>query len=97
MELGRNRNIEHDDEEDVLIDQVDLQSGPTAPGHYDRPRFDYPTVKENWTENGYLFGNQNGRSIYNMIIEGATGVLFMLVLVISLAKFHREDTKISWS
>lgn len=44
------------------------------------PRIALPDVEYSWLHKGYLFGNRNGRSIYNMVVEGTCGFAFLLVL-----------------
>lgn len=55
-----------------------------------KPRFDYPRIKLEFIEaGGYLFGNRNGRSGYNIILEGLFSFLFMLTLFFLLQNFHK--------
>lgn len=72
---------------------VNIRSSDIANGNHTVPRIVIPKILESYDHNGYFLGNRNGRSIYNMILEGTCGFLFMATLIYSL--YHLDLSKSS--
>jgi hypothetical protein len=64
-------------------------------GQYTIPRFDNPRLKGEWIPRGYIFGNRNGRSIYNISTEGLFSFMFMVTLFHCLYTYDHKSKEIS--
>ena len=67
-----------------------IRANPTRA--YTRPRFDIPCIKRTWIKNGYILGNRNGRSMYNMLIEATSTFFFLVLLLTCLLHYSRKST-----
>ena len=82
--------IEEDNEALLTSHNSDLNNN--------KPIFKYPEMAELIIDNGYLFGNKNGRSLYCIILEGLTLTSFTACLFYNIYTFKidkNENGKIS--
>ena len=70
---------------------VNIRSSAIENGNHTHPRIILPELKFSYNHDGYLLGNRNGRSIYNIILEGICATAFTLTLLYSL--YHLDLTK----
>ena len=71
--------------------QEDTEALITNQNDPNKPIFEYPEISELIIDNGYLFGNKNGRSLYNIILEGLTLTSFTACLFYNIYTFKNDE------